>query len=212
MELDERTKILELATRKFFESGITKVTVDEIATELGMSKKTLYKYFKSKDELLQKAVQYKIDTVEQHLTAVMKEEHPFEHKIGIVLTLLGRQVSSISKQFQYDLQRFAPSLWKEIETYRQKKILPQFKILFEQAQREGILRPQINPDIFYLVFTAAVQGVLTPKVLIENSFSITQAFRGVLLILLSGVCTERAHQRIVSFFDKLDQQIMESIV
>jgi AcrR family transcriptional regulator len=189
---EEKQRILDVASAKFMESGITKVTLDEVATELGMSKKTVYKFFPSKDILLHTIVKMLLSRIEREVKSIVNSDDPFEGKLTRVLALIGRQVRHFSRQFQLDIQRFAPSLWNEIDRFRREHILSQVKRMFEQAKRENIFRSDLNIDLFYLVFNSTVQGIMNPKTLSENSFSAEDAFRGIFRILLEGALTDEA--------------------
>lgn len=193
---EEKQRILDVASSKFMESGITKVTLDEVATELGMSKKTVYKFFPSKDVLLHTIVKMLLSRIEREVTAIVSSDEPFESKLTRILTLVGRQVRHFSRQFQLDIQRFAPSLWNEIDRFRRERIFSQVKHIFEQAKRENIFRSDLNIDLFYLVFISTVQGIMNPKTLSENSFSAEDAFRGIFHILLEGALTDKAKKNV----------------
>lgn len=212
MESSEKERILHAATSRFFDAGISKVTLDEIALDVGMSKKTLYKYFESKDALLAEVVRKMMREVEFHLTKITALDEPFEKKLSLYLAFLAQHLSKIGRQFQLDIQRFAPKLWKEIETFRREKVFVHLQKLFQQAQEEGIFRPDIPLEMFYLIFFGAVQGLLIPRVLAEHSFSVTQAFRGLLSVLLEGALTPKAQRRVHSFLETLEQRSMEKLL
>jgi AcrR family transcriptional regulator len=184
IDQEEKQRILDVASAKFMESGITKVTLDEVATDLRMSKKTVYKFFPSKDVLLHAIVRMMLSRIEREVTSIVNSYEPFEGKLTRILSLIGRQVRHFGRQFQLDIQRFAPSLWNEIERFRREHILNQVKRMFEQAKRENIFRSDLNIDLFYLVFISTVQGIMNPKTLSENSFSAEDAFRGILKVPL----------------------------
>jgi AcrR family transcriptional regulator len=197
---DERQRILDVATSRFTEAGITKVTIDEVASELQMSKKTVYKFFPSKEDLLRTVVKMMLMHVEREFMAIVNSDEPFEQKLTLLFALVGRQVRKLSRQFQLDMQRFAPGLWKEIDTFRRERVLSRLKNMLLQAKQEKIFRNDVDIDLFYLVLLNAVQGVVNPKVLSENSFSAEEAFHGIVGILFKGALTEDAIKR----FDLFD--------
>ena len=194
-DTEERKRVLDIATVKFFESGITKVTLDEVAAELRMSKKTVYKFFPSKDYLLHAIVKLMLSNVEHEVTAIVNSKEPFDQKMTSLLVLIGRMIRRIGRQFQLDVQRFAPNLWKEIETFRRERILIQVKQMFQQAKQENIFRNDLDVDLFYLVFINTVQGIMNPKILSEHSFSAEEAFRGIIRIMLEGALTDDGRKR-----------------
>jgi AcrR family transcriptional regulator len=202
----DKQRVLDIATEKFMESGITKVTLDEVATDLRMSKKTVYKFFPSKDDLLHAVVRMMLSRVEREVSAIVSSEEPFERKMTKLLALIGRLVRRIGRQFQLDVQRFAPKLWKEIDMFRRERIFVKVKQMFQQAKQEKIFRDDLDVDLFYLVFINTAQGIMNPKTLSENSFSAEEAFQGIIRIIYEGALTEEA-RRSAHFFDvNLEQQ------
>jgi AcrR family transcriptional regulator len=192
---EEKDKIIEAARDKFFEHGIYKITLDEVASDLRMSKKTVYKFFPSKEVLLKAIVKFTMGKIEREVTAITTSNRPFVEKMSALLIFIGTMTRRFSKQFQVDLIRFAPGLWREMEAFRREQIFPKVLGLFQQAKQEGLFRADLDVNLFYLVFISVVQGVMTPAVLAEQSFSAEQAFRGVFRLLLEGALTDEARKQ-----------------
>ena len=199
-DTQERDRILNSAEGKFFSQGFVKVTVDEIAEDLGMSKKTIYKFFPSKEEIMLGIMRMNMRRVEKQVITIVESAKPFEQKFSEFLSLLARLTSKISKQFQKDVRRHLPELDKEIETFRRDKIFGRLRPMFLQAKEEGFLRKDLNDEIFMLVFMNAVQNIMTPSVLAEHSFAAEEAFRQIFRILFEGALTDEARQSF-HFFD-----------
>jgi len=206
-DIEEKQRVLDIAAGKFLESGFNKVTIDEVATELRMSKKTLYKFFPSKEDLIHAVAKLLLSNAEREVSAIVNAEEPFEQKVTKLLTLIGKNMHRISRQFQLDIQRYAPNLWKEIETFRREKIFVRVRQMFEQAKRENIFREDLNVDLLYLVFIHTVQGIMNPKTLSENSFSAVEAFQGIVKIIYEGALTEEGRKRVNLFRTDINQQL-----
>ncbi len=196
----ERERIIDVATNRFLETGISKVTLDEIAAELRMSKKTVYKFFPSKDDLLKAMAKTMMWHMEHKVQAIVESQDSFEHKMTRLLVLVGGLTRRLSKQFQIDMQRFAPELWKEIETFRRERIFSKVRQMFIQAKQEGSFREDLNLDLFFLVFLNAAQGIMNPQTLSQQSFSAEEAFRGIFKLLFEGALTIEAREKF-HFFD-----------
>jgi AcrR family transcriptional regulator len=193
-EVEDKQRIVDVASRRFMENGITKVTLDEIAGELGMSKKTMYKFFPSKEDLLKTVVHAMMNALRVRVEAVVNSDKPFVEKAPELLALIGRQISIMSKQFLFDLQRFTPQLWKEIDDFRRQRILTNVRKIFIQAQQEGIFRKDFDIELFILVFISSVQGIVNPQTLSQQSFSAEEALRGIFKIIFEGAMTEEARK------------------
>ncbi len=191
-DIQEQDRILQAARDKFFEHGFVKVRVDEIATDLGMSKKTVYKFFPTKEVLVRKVVHFVMRQVNARVEAIVKSERPFIEKLSELLSLIGRVWGRAGKQLPVDMKKYFPDVWKEIETFRREKILNNLQAMFEQAKREGALRDDVDPQLFILMFITCVEGIMNPTTLAEHSFSLSDAFRGIFKILLEGAMTDEA--------------------
>jgi len=194
-ENDDETRIIDKASDKFMDAGFNKVTMDEIASDLGMSKKTVYKFFPSKEFLLKAIVHALMKRVEQEVRRIVASEKPIEEKLTALLMFVGNTMRKLSRPFMADTQRFAPALWKEIELFRRERVLSQLQQMFRQAKKEGVFREDLDPDLFYLVLSTTIQGIMNPQVLSQQPFSAEEAFKGIFRILYEGAFTQEARKR-----------------
>jgi AcrR family transcriptional regulator len=191
----DETRIIEAATNRFMDTGFNKVTMDEIASDVGMSKKTVYKFFPSKEALLKIVVSAHTRNIEREVHEIVHSEKPMDEKLIALLAIVGKVVRKMSRPFMADVQRFAPTLWREIEIFRREKVLSQLLQMFKQAKKEGSFREDVDPDLFFLVMMTTIQGIMNPQVLSQQPFSAEAAFRGIFKILYSGVLTDEARRR-----------------
>jgi AcrR family transcriptional regulator len=191
---DER-KILEAAADRFMNVGFYKVTMDEIASDLRMSKKTVYKFFPSKETLLNAIVHAFMGKIEREVQGTISSDKPIEEKLTTLLAFIGKQLRKFSRPFMTDVQRFAPALWKEIEIFRRERVLSQLQQMFRQAKKEGVFHEDLDPDLFFLVLITTIQGIMNPHVLSQQPFSAEEAFKGIFRILYEGALTDKARKR-----------------
>jgi AcrR family transcriptional regulator len=194
-ENDDEKRIIEAASDRFMDAGFYKVTMDEIASDLRMSKKTVYKSFPSKETLLKAIVHTFMRNVEAEVQAIVSSDKPIEEKLTALLAFVGKQVRRFSRPFMMDVQRFAPALWKEVEIFRRERVLSQLQRMFQQAKKEGVFRKDLDPDLFFLVLTTTIQGIMNPQVLSQQPFSAEEAFKGIFRILYEGAFTQEARER-----------------
>jgi AcrR family transcriptional regulator len=195
MAENDETRIIDAAADRFMEAGLHKVTMDEIASDLRMSKKTVYKFFPSKEVLLKAIVHTMMKRIESEVERIIDSDKPFEEKITMLLTVIGKNMRKISRPFMTDVQRFSPGLWKEIETFRREHVFIKIQQMFRQAKKEGVFREDLDTDLYILVFTTIMEGIMNPQVLSQQPFSAEEAFRGIFRILYEGSLTEDARKR-----------------
>jgi AcrR family transcriptional regulator len=191
-ESDQKTRIVQFAREKFLKMGFSKVTMDELVQELGISKKTMYKYFASKDELVGSVLEMQIYLMSTKIQNILDSPVDFMEKLNVLWIFVGDFLSGISKQFLDDLRRFRPELWHRVEEIRTKKIVGYLTKLFEEGQMLGLLRADVNINVVVLMFRNAVQGIVNPDVLVQQSFSAGDAMRAIILVLFEGILTDEA--------------------
>jgi len=195
LESTDEKRILEAATERFMDAGFYKVTMDEIASDLRMSKKTVYKFFPSKETLLKAIVHAMMKKVESEVQGIISSDKSFEEKLTTLLDFVGKIMRRFSRPFMVDIQRFAPALWKEVETFRRERVLNRIQQMFRQAKKEGVFREDLDSDLFFLVLINTIQGIMNPHVLSQQSFSAEEAFKGIFRILYEGALTDEARKR-----------------
>lgn len=193
-ENDIKDRILSFAREKFMQAGFSKVTLDEIAAELGMSKKTLYKYFNSKEQLLSECISRTLIFIDTRTDEIIASEKSFPDKIAMIVSTIMSQFGRLSKNGAADLQRIAPDQWQRIEIFRREKILKKIGGLLAQGRSEGLIRTEISDELIMLILLSAVQGVVVPEVLMQHSFSAQDALHGIFHTIFMGILTDDARK------------------
>ena len=149
---DVRENILQVAIKRMQQVGIRSVSVDDICHELGMSKKTFYVYFASKDDLVQAILhehEQKMAREVQHLVA-----DKTVLQCIVDWTKIARQTEKSTHQtppMLYDLKKYYPTLHQE-HLQRMRKMMQQFLVQFlKKGQGEGIFREEIDIEVAALL-------------------------------------------------------------
>jgi AcrR family transcriptional regulator len=199
-ELKEpKDRILELAKDRFFAQGFNKVTLDELSSELGISKKTMYKFFPSKEDLIKKVVWMMMGRIEREVQRITEQDKPFVHRLADLIFFIGKTVGRLSKSFQQDMKRFAPAIWEEVETFRQEHIISKVVAMIRQAKKENVFRQDINDEVIVMMLVSCFQSILTPVVLAEHSFSPKEAMYTIFHVIFEGALTEDARKEFVNY-------------
>jgi AcrR family transcriptional regulator len=199
-----RERIISFAREHFMHEGFSKVTLDEIAAELGMSKKTLYKYFEDKEDLLRAGIEENLRKVSREIDAITASGDSFAEKLARVMMLIGKQMSRLSRGAMLDMQKFTPELWKQIETFRREQIFVKIGGMIAQAREENIFRTHVNEQMLTLMIITCIQGILNPEVLTQNSFSAEEAFQFIFRTIFEGALTDESRKD----FHVFDQPIL----
>ncbi|MFC5471532.1 TetR/AcrR family transcriptional regulator [Cohnella suwonensis] len=182
-----RRRILQYASRKFATSGYSHVSIAQFASELKMSKSTLYKYFQSKEELLNAVIDDFYSSFEQEIDKIaMDPGMNITQKIQAFLLIVRQRFASVQVSAIEDMQRAAPEAYERLEERRKGIITGNLIRLFEQGARDGYFRKDIPPVIIANLLLNALQHLEHPQFMTGTSYTFTDMFQHVFSILLEG--------------------------
>jgi len=187
-----RQRIIAAARTLFLQRGFLRVTADDIAGELGMSKATLYKAFSSKEEILRAAVRGIMNEILSQVEGLIRDDAlGFVEKMVALFTYLGTRLSQFGPILLRDLQRSVPDIWKEIDDFRRDKIVKNFKAILEAGRREGFFREDVDIDLLLQMFVSLIQEFVNPAALLRSGRSPAATFGSVIKVFFQGILTDK---------------------
>lgn len=187
-----KERIIELARARFFKEGFARITIEELSKGLAISKKTVYKFFDTKQDLVGQVLLRKISEVRGKVARVIDGNSDFIAKLDEVMTLIGMEVSEFRQPFLNDLQRHTPALFGRLMEFRRKAISENLSRLLERGVAEGHVRGDVNTRVFLLSYLSTISEIIRPDTLAGESFSAREALQNILSIFLHGILTEHA--------------------
>jgi AcrR family transcriptional regulator len=190
-----RQQIVEAARGHFFSHGFRSVTMDDLAAELGISKKTLYARFPGKIELLEAVLADKFAGVETKLNEVMRAHpHDFSTALHELLVNTQLELDEIKPPFVRDMRQKAPQVFKVIERRRAALIERFFGKLFVEGQRTGMVRKDVPVKLIIEILLTIVQAIMNPVKMGELGMMPKDGFAGILKIVLEGALTRKGRK------------------
>ncbi|MDR3609931.1 MAG: helix-turn-helix domain containing protein [Ignavibacteriaceae bacterium] len=198
-DIEIKQRILKKAGEMFQQFGFSRVTMEEIAVELGMSKKTLYKFFSGKEQLLKEMVIAMKCKLEDYVMELWgNNEISFLEKLKNLMNYIGNQSSALKGPLAHDLQKNFPDLWEEIRESRRTHSLQKFSLLIDEGIQKGVFRKDIDQQIVVLLYIHAIQGILNPEVLTQLPYTYNQVFDSIIRVFLEGIFTEEGRNQYLS--------------
>jgi AcrR family transcriptional regulator len=195
---DLKTRILEAAKEYFFANGFSKSTMEEFSGSLGMSKKTIYKFFPSKEDLIREITHEKIKGIFNKCQVWRNDTAmDFVERVKNITSFISNEMRTMKPIFLLDVQRTMPDLWKEIDEFRNEKILEDFKEMMLSGVKEGVFRSDINFDVFVLMYATSMQAILNPEKLSTLPLNASQAYDAIVSIIFGGVFTPEAKAKYI---------------
>lgn len=190
-----KKRILDKAYDMFCQVGIAKVTMGEIANGIGISKKTLYKYYQNKKDVLKAIHSSIIQEIGITLDGLIDDnEMEFSEKMKKIMEFLAKQSARFKGPLMDDLKIYYPEFWKETQEFRKKCSWERFSKLIEEGVQKCYFRSDIDKHVFVLIYTTAIHNIINPDVLSELSLSGDQVYSTILSVLFNGLLTEEGRQ------------------
>lgn len=193
-EVTEKEKILYFTHAKFITEGFYKTTMDEIAKDLQMSKKTIYKHFDSKELLLSEVCDMRIGLMNEYLEDVVESG---DDAITKFLRILHKQKSmslNCSPAWFKDLEVHAPHLRKKFDTVRKEKVTKLLEKLLEQGKKEKVVQ-NIPVDIIITALNGAMEAVTHADFVLNSKYSFHEAMRITAEIFFNGFLTPLGNEK-----------------
>ncbi len=179
-----RGRIAESALNQILKHGLRKFTIDDITTDLGISKKTIYKNFASKSQIIECVLDTYVTEELAMQEKVMASTQSFRERFEALI--LPAEQQSIPTQVLAELQQFYPELWEkcaEAVHITRNKILQ----IYAEGMRNGEIRSDIHPAVIDLVVKNAIDGALDYRFLSENDIGMVQALKSIKSMVLYGI-------------------------
>jgi TetR/AcrR family transcriptional regulator, cholesterol catabolism regulator len=145
MEAKERISVK--AEELFMQFGIRSVSMDDIANQLGMSKKTLYQYFADKDELVEAVVNRHINEVEGDCMNCRNEARDAIHEIFLTMEHIMEELNNMNPMLLYDLEKFHFKAFRRFKDYKDKFLLQIIRNNIEWGIKDELYRADVNVDV-----------------------------------------------------------------
>lgn len=191
-----RQRIVAKARGHFLAHGFRSVTMDDLSVELGMSKKTLYAHFPSKNALLAAVIEDKMGAIAADLDGIAAESTTdFLGALHRLLASLRQHSEELQPPFVRDLGREAPELFALVLTRRRALIQRHFGKLLGEGRKEGLIRRDIGTGLMVEILVGATDALVNPQKLEQLGLSPKTCLSAVVTIFLEGVLTEAGRRK-----------------
>ena len=184
-----RQDLLESSITNFIKFGSKRFSMNELASELGISKKTIYKHFKTKEELISKGVRLLIDKYLHEVDKINKTKNNPIEKIVFIQKTSFEYLNYFKPAFLHGIKKYYHNADAVFEKFKDNFIKNNIKPLLEEAIEKKYLREDLNLDLFCdLYFTKIQSLVFEPKNLFEI-YDVETVFQHTTINSLRGFIT-----------------------
>lgn len=197
MEIKERIK--QKADELYRRYGVKSVTMDEIALQLGVSKKTIYQSFSDKNELVDEVVVNMLEANKNTCKQSIQQSENAIHEVLLMMEAMQDMMVSLSPTFIFDIQRGHPLSFKKFDDYKSEFV---FKILqsnIERGKKEGLYRPELNTQIITKFRLNTIMLIYNEEVFPRNEYNALELQNEMSLYYLYGMVTLKGYNLITKY-------------
>jgi AcrR family transcriptional regulator len=145
--MSQMERILHGGEELFLKAGIKSVTMDDIAKHLGMSKKTIYQFFKDKNELVTALVKKKLKEDEEEMVEYISRSANVIEEMIAMTKCSEEMFSRINPIVIHDMQKYHPEAWAEFQRFKSEVLISTLEELLTKGIKQGYIRSEIDVRI-----------------------------------------------------------------
>ena len=189
--MEELEKILEAAELLFRKYGIRSVTMSDIASQLGMSKKTLYQYIENKNDLVEKMVANYIESEKEMCRQAAQSAEDALQEMFSISIQVQRNIENMNPSLLFDLKKYHFSIWQQFEAYRKDFVLSLMKNNLIRGKSEGIYREDMDPEIISRIHIGSMHIFSDDVILPPDQFPRPTVHKEFVFYHMHGIVSEK---------------------
>ncbi len=205
--MEPKERILLKAEELFMQYGIRSVSMDDIANNLGMSKKTLYQYFADKDELVEGVVEGHINEVEGDCINCRKEATDAIHEIFLTMEHIMEELNNMNPMLLYDLEKFHFKAYQRFKNYKDKFLLQIIRNNIEWGIKEELYRTDLNIDILSKYRIESIMIPFNVAVFPPGKYNLAKTSEIMIENFTYGLATIKGHKLIQKYNEQRQKNI-----
>lgn len=209
MEVNVKVRIREKARELFMRYGIRSVSMDDIAAQLGMSKKTIYQYFADKNELVMEVMEAEIVTMQSECLQDSQRATNAVDEIFIMVDRITEQFRSMNPVIIYDLEKFHVRAYQRFLEYRNKFLLDIIRKNLQWGVKEGLYRPEIDIELLAKFRLESMMIAFNIDLFPPSKYNLAQVTREIIEHFVYGVASPKGYKLILKCQQKRSKNINE---
>jgi len=183
--------IIEKVSELFMKYGIKSVSMDDISSQLGISKKTLYQYFKDKADLIYKVVMNYNCEHDKGMTEILQSKLNAIEILLLVSKHTLDMLKSLHPPLLFDLRKYYPEITKELIVGKKSDVFNKIKNNLLKGIEEGLYRNDLNPDIIASLYIKRLDDVFFEKDFYAQDYPQHEVFKQLFIYHLRGIVSSK---------------------
>lgn len=197
-----KEKILDTATELFLNYGFKSVTMDDIAHEMGISKKTIYQHYANKTKLVAATTMYTFDKISHGIDCICKQEQNPIEEVYEIKQFVMYHLKDEKSSPQYQLQKYYPKIFADLKKKQFEKMMGCVKENLARGISKGLYRNNIDIDFMAILYFHNMISLKDPELFPVKQFSRGFLMDSYLEYHLRGICTSKGLEKLNNIIDK----------
>lgn len=195
--MTQSEKIILTASKLFMNYSVKAITMDMVAKEMGISKRTIYENFQDKKDLVKACINHIIEIQEQKNLEIITQCNNIVDELLAMFESIDRDFMKMGR-FSYDIQRLYPDIFEHTFAHHRKLSSQRLREQLERGVEQKIILSDINIDLSILSINETLNNLFmkSPEQVINANADMTQAFKYVLIYFFRGIATYEGIQLI----------------
>ena len=191
IQMSQLDNIIGKSAELFLRFGVKSLTMDEIARQLGMSKKTIYQYVSNKSDLVQKVMQAQLDKEDTYIKEVQKTSKNAVEENLRMMTFMCEDLQGFSATIFFELQKYYPESYALFNEHREKVALRRILSNLKAGIKEGYYRRDIDAEIVSRIFVSALDILIDQQRFPSKKYHFYNLYKEFINYHLGGILTPK---------------------
>ncbi|MBE9510254.1 MAG: TetR/AcrR family transcriptional regulator [Bacteroidetes bacterium] len=201
--IQKNKTLIEKARELYYKYGIKSITMDDVAREMGISKKTLYQEVKNKTKLVEKVIDFEIEKRTREFKELDKNELNAIEELFEVNRQINYLLEKHNPSMHYDLRKYYPDIFKRLHESKQNRMLKSLIKNLEKGKREGLYRKEINNEIIAKMHVARVDKVMENSYVSIRDYTSGKFFSELFIYHIRGIANSKGIKFLEDNIDQL---------
>ena len=196
-------KIIGGSLQLYLKYGIKSITMDDVARELCISKKTIYQFVTDKDELVEKATKFFIHADKKNIQEIVKNHKHVVEQMAQLGSYCSKVLKNLTPSVIYDLRKYYPECWNSWLSYKNTFF---YEIIYSNIKKgveQGLYRKDLNIDIIAKFYTMQIEVIINDEVFSPLKYKFEQICKEFLRYHLHGICAPRGFKMVDKYIDEI---------
>lgn len=199
----ENKTIIEKAREMYYHYGIKSITMDDVARELGISKKTLYQFVKNKTDLVKKVVDFEIRKRAGEFKELDKSKLNAIEELFEVNRQINYMLEKHNPSMHYDLRKYYPDIFKRLQVSKREGMLKSMIFNLEKGKKEGLYRKEIDIEIIARMQIARAENVIENSYVSIRDYTSRKFFSELFIYHIRGIANSKGIRFLEDNIDQL---------